>query len=126
MIPISKRIVPALLTALAAGAVLAPAVSARTGDEAASCEIRASRGGGAVTLTALVHAEHRVEGSYSLRVKGRGTSIDQGGPFAARAGREAVVGTVTLGTQGASFEAKLDVTVDGETVTCRQSIRGGI
>lgn len=113
-----------LLVTASAGALGGMAQAARV-PEPARCEIRLSRAGGGVTLTALAHAEHRVAGQYALRISGSGTDIRQGGPFEAAPGRPATLGTISLGG-GGGYRADLDLDVGGRTVSCAQRIGGGI
>lgn len=92
------------------------------------CEIRATPDGGMVSLEALAHTDRNVSGTYSFHVEsaGRtgGTDIEQGGAFSAALGRPATLGIVTLDAKGGVFDAKLEVTVGGKSISCAERLGG--
>ncbi|WP_192177388.1 curli-like amyloid fiber formation chaperone CsgH [Mesorhizobium amorphae] len=92
------------------------------------CEIRATPDGGMVLLEALAHTDRNVSGTYSFHVEsaGRtgGTNIEQGGAFSAAPGRPATLGIVTLDAKGGVFDAKLEVTVGGNSISCAERLGG--
>ena len=75
---------------------------------------------------ALAHADRNVSGTYSFHVESAdrtgGTNIEQGGAFSAAPGKPATLGVVTLGAKGADYDAKLEVTVGGESIGCAERI----
>ncbi|GGE15487.1 hypothetical protein GCM10011390_38260 [Aureimonas endophytica] len=121
---------------LALALVLLPAGALATiGDAGASagplrCEIRAVPSGGMVALEALARSDRSVGGSYAFQVtsagRGGGTDIHQGGAFRAAAGETARLGRVTLGADGAVYDATLDVTVGGRTISCTERVGGAL
>ena len=72
----------------------------------------------------------RRAGSYPFKVKNAGgggsANISQGGDFAIGAGEQATLGQVMLGSNGAVYDARLTVTVDGETIECAERVGGAI
>ncbi|GLQ52824.1 curli-like amyloid fiber formation chaperone CsgH [Devosia nitrariae] len=79
-----------------------------------------------VEIEGVVLADTSISGSYSFEVKSRGPSgnsnIRQGGGFTAEAGKPATLGKVMLGSAGASYDVKLDIDANGESVTCDQRV----
>lgn len=79
-----------------------------------------------VEIEGVVLADVSVSGSYSFEVRSRGPSgnsnIRQGGGFTAEAGKPATLGKVMLGSAGASYDVRLDIDADGESVTCDQIV----
>ena len=114
---------------LGAGAT-AGASSAGSAAAPLGCAIEATRSGGMLTLEAVVRSDRTVAGSYRFRVAGGGgggsTNIAQGGEFAAAPGAPASLGSVMLGSRGASYRATLEVTVGGRTLTCDERFGGAI
>ncbi|KQT82762.1 curli-like amyloid fiber formation chaperone CsgH [Aurantimonas sp. Leaf443] len=108
------------------GVVTAGQGAGKAAEGPAACEIRVSRQAGTIGLTALATAENTISGSYSLSVSGTGTNIQQSGPFHAVPGRPATLGTVTLGSNGGTYQANLDLTIAGDTLSCSRRIRGSI
>lgn len=110
-----------------AAAALVPllAAGAATADSRATplrCEIVAERSGGMTALTAVVHADRPLDGSYSFSIsgKGRGGSSDirQGGQFAAAKGAT-TLGQVML---NGAYDASLKVTVGGKVFSCARGV----
>lgn len=130
---ILTRPMPLLLgagaAAIAAGIALAGQAGAAGASGAAlSCEIAASPAGGSIVLKPLVHAAGPVNGSFRFKVVSAGgagsTNIRQGGGFSAAPGKPAALGQVMLGGGGQVYEASLELTADGRTVTCAETIGG--
>jgi hypothetical protein len=116
------RLMAAALVVVPVGAV-ATMTTAKTLESPQICEIGATpAGSGMVKLDALVHADKSLSGSYTFRVEktgsGGSSTINQGGDFDARAGQTATLSSVSMGGKGARYNATLDVTVGGKTVTC--------
>lgn len=126
IVSMPRRLAALLLLAAGSGGALASMASASGGAKLASCEIALSRSAGALTLTALAHADRNVAGRYSLRVSGSGTDIRQGGSFEVAPDRPATLGTVTLGSSGAHYRADLDLHLGTETLSCSRRIGGAI
>lgn len=114
--------------AVGAGIVAAGLGSGQAGAtaEPLRCEIRATKASGMITLAGIVHADSRIDGSYSFRVAGGGsggrTDISQGGEFTAGPGQAETLGQVMLGGSGAVFDASLDVTAGGRTWRCSERV----
>ena len=89
-----------------------------------ACEIVASRSGAATTLQGIVHADHAVQGSYSLRVAsfggGGSSTVSQGGVFEAGPDGTATLGTVMIGA-GAAYEATLTIDSQAGPAACSGS-----
>lgn len=121
------RMMPLLAAAgIGLGAAGAFAGQAGSDDGPVRCEIEETAAGGMTTLEAVIHADRAVAGSYAFSVEGGGGSnsatINQGGDFEVEPDEPAVVGTVSLGN--GVYDATLEVTVDGETLTCSERSGG--
>ena len=121
-----SRVIAALALVLIPASALATMATADQSLGPMRCEIRATPQGGMVSLEALAHADRKVSGTYSFHVEsaGRtgGTNIEQGGAFSAAPGKPATLGVVTLGAKGAVYDAKLEVTVGGESIGCAERV----
>lgn len=123
-----RRVVAALaLILIPAGALATMATGAQPGGSL-RCEIRATPEGGVVALEAIAYADKGVSGTYSFHVESAGgaggTNIEQSGEFSAASGRPATLGTVTLGGNGAIYDAKLKITVGDKSISCAERIGG--
>ncbi|MCV0397520.1 MAG: hypothetical protein K5872_20105 [Rhizobiaceae bacterium] len=87
------------------------------------CEIVATKSGGMTRLEGVIHADRAAAGTSDFRVSGGGsggsTNIRQGGDFDLAAGESTTLGSVSL---GGSYDATLEVTVNGETFSCGERI----
>ncbi|MQB46452.1 curli-like amyloid fiber formation chaperone CsgH [Rhizobium sp. ICMP 5592] len=123
-----RRVMAALALLLVPAGALAAMATAGQSVEPVRCEIRATPESGMVALEALVHADKNASGTYSFRVESvggaGGTNIEQSGAFNATSGRPATLGAVTLGAKGAVYDATLDVTVGGKSISCTQRVGG--
>lgn len=99
-------------------------------DGLVTCDIRTSQSGDQIMLNAETSAERNVNGSYSFRVSGtgssNGTTINQSGAFVATPSQPATLGSVMLNAKGASYRATLDITVDQQKTSCSKRIGGSI
>ncbi|WP_143748421.1 curli-like amyloid fiber formation chaperone CsgH [Mesorhizobium carmichaelinearum] len=124
----SRRVMAALAMVLIPAGALATMATADQPIEPVRCEIRTTPESSMVTLEALAHAHRNVSGTYSFHVEGAGrsggTNIVQGGAFSAAPGKPATLGAVTLDANGAVYDAKLEVTVDGKSVGCAKRVGG--
>jgi curli production assembly/transport CsgH protein len=121
--------------ALGIGAIIAALhsggnkVSAETaGKDPVRCEIQVTSLGGGVELQGIVFANADVKGVYALQVSSTGSgqsNISQGGQFSARPDAPAKLGTVRLGGDSSTYEAKLKVTWNGQEVECVKKVGGG-
>jgi hypothetical protein len=122
------HVMAALALVLIPAGLLATMATASQSVGPVRCEIRVTPEGGMVSLEALAYADRNVIGTYSFHVEsaGRagGTNIEQGGAFSAAPGRPATLGAVTLDAKGAIYDAKLEVTVDGKSISCADRIGG--
>ena len=83
-----------------------------------ACVITADRSGNGLVLEGIVQANEAVSGMYQLRVEGPGTRMNQGGPFALRAGQATEVGRIQMSGNGAGLEAELTLSIDGRNYSC--------
>lgn len=94
--------------------------------KALSCEIRSTDIRGGVRLEAVVVGHGRASGEYEFVVAKSGSggtsNVSQGGDFEVDAGRETVVGEVTLGSgEKARVRARLTVTSANGRNSCEDS-----
>jgi hypothetical protein len=120
-----------VLAALGLGVTGITAVSARsTNDGSMRCEIQVKEQNSGVALDGVVYASTKMVGEYHLRVSksggGGSANIDQTGDFSAAPGAPGRLGTVMLGTNGGSYDAKLTVTAGGRSVDCTEKVRGSL
>jgi hypothetical protein len=99
------------------------AMANRNSDEL-SCEVRATKVSGGILLEALASAGAEIAGEYEFIISktgpGGSSDVSQGGEFEVGPGREALLGEVTLGSEGGSVEAVLTVrTPDGASCESR-------
>ncbi|ANK94959.1 MULTISPECIES: curli-like amyloid fiber formation chaperone CsgH [Rhizobium] len=115
------------LVLLPVGAVSAM-TTANQSDRVQLCEIKATPGVGMVRLDALVHADKHVGGTYTFHVEkvgnGGSSTINQSGDFDAIEGHAAMLGSVSLDSKGAKYNATLDVIVGDESFSCVKQIGG--
>ncbi|MER9947707.1 curli-like amyloid fiber formation chaperone CsgH [Mesorhizobium sp. M0047] len=108
----------ALATMATAGQALGPV----------RCEIRATPEGDMVSLEALAHANKSVSGTYSFHVESAArtgsTNIEQGGAFSTAPGKPATLSAVTLDAKGGVYDARLELTVDGKSISCAEQFGG--
>lgn len=116
----------ALFATIAIAGCSAGAGEIPAGDEPLRCEIRTSTKNGALVLRGVVHAEEAVAGTYRLIVTGEGgggrANVAQGGGFVAGRGETAQLGTVMLGNRDTSYDARLEIEVNGLGYQCSQRI----
>lgn len=123
----AARAVPVLcglgLAALAIGTGRAAST-----DEPVRCEIQADTAGSMITLQGMVQADEAASGTYRFKVESTGSGgnsdIKQGGSFAVGPDRPATLGRVMLGGGGVVYDASLDVTSNGATVSCSKQVGG--
>jgi hypothetical protein len=92
-----------------------------------ACEISVDERPGTVALEARVMSPGPADGEYRFRVTkrgGGGANIDQSGLFHTDRGRRQRVGQITLGADGGRYDARLEITHDGETISCSERIGG--
>jgi hypothetical protein len=82
------------------------------------CALEARPSGGGLSLAGRVTATRPLTGEYSLRVRGRGVSIDQGGPFSLAAGETGTLGQASLPGRARDYELRLIVEAGGRRVAC--------
>lgn len=83
-----------------------------------ACVITAEASGNMLTLAPVVQATEAVSGTYSLRVEGPGTRLNQGGPFSARAGETLTLGRMMTSGSASSLDAEMTLTIDGREYRC--------
>jgi hypothetical protein len=129
MIKRYKRfVVAAVPFALGLGIAISAGQAGST-DGPVRCEIQASTQNGMVAMQGVVHADVAINGSYRFRVSSAGgggnSNISQGGGFAAGPERAVTLGRVMLGAS-AVYDASLEVTSNGATITCAERVGGAI
>ncbi len=122
-----KSMTAVVLLLAAAGGTAALATAAGTSVKGPlRCEIQVTPQKGTVTLEGVVFSDRAVDGTYSLQVEGSGrsgsNSIQQGGAFSAKAGRDTSLGVVSLGSKGTAYDVTLDVSAGGKKVSCTQYV----
>jgi hypothetical protein len=94
------------------------------------CEIKVKDQGGSVSLEGVVRADAATQGEYHFRVNkaggGGSANIDQRGEFNAGPDNPGRLGSVTLGTNGGTYVAKLTVTAGGQTFECTEKVGGSL
>lgn len=111
------------LAALLVGAGLAG--TALTGAPAAAagglrCDIRTTASGGMIALDSVALTDAAANGSYSFRVVGGGTDIEQGGDFSAAPGKATPLGQVMVGK--GKYKVDLTLTSKGKSIACSKRI----
>lgn len=100
--------------------------SASTAEGLAQCDIAATKTGSTIALEGLVYAEENLQGTYRFTVKSAGgagsTNIAQGGGFVVNAQDSAVLGQMNLGGSGVTYDAWLEIEIDGTVFDCRSRI----
>jgi hypothetical protein len=115
--PFLMTVMALLLTACALAAGGATQAPGPAGQPFA-CELLARASGSGTALEARLEAREAFSGSYGLRVRGSGVSIDQGGELSLAAGQSAFLGNATVSSPLSRLEASLTVTAKGRTVSC--------
>jgi hypothetical protein len=94
------------------------------------CEINVDDQGSSVALNSIIRADTATQGEYHFRVNksggGGSANIDQRGAFKAGPENPARLGSVTFGTNGGTYVAKLTVTADGQTIECSEKVGGSL
>ena len=113
---------------LGLGALSVASVAADQNDSGSiRCEIHEKTTRAGVALEGVVTSKTAVEGSYRLKVTASGAAgssdINQSGEFTAGAKTASSLGSVMLGGNG-SYDARLDVTIDGRTIRCSKRVGG--
>lgn len=108
--------------ALLAGTAVWAAGNGVAGAQGPRCEIVESANGSMTVLQGRIEGEPGANGSYRLTVKSSGgsgsTNVSQGGDFTLEDDGTATLGKVTLGNSGATYDALLKVTLDGQSFDC--------
>ncbi len=93
------------------------------------CQIKANTMSGMIMLENLVHTDAPIDGSYRFKLQStdgsNSTNISQGSHFSAAPGSPAVLGRMML-NPGGTYQARLDVTVNGVSFTCAERIGGSL
>jgi hypothetical protein len=84
-----------------------------------SCALLARQDGGSVVLEGQVTAHDAVSGTYELRVRGSGVSIDQGGGISVGAGQSVRLGEATISGRASDYDASLTITIGGQAYVCQ-------
>lgn len=122
-----------LLVPVLAGLGLTGAALASAGGNAANgplrCEIQAATQAGMISLQGVAESDGALAGTYRFTVEsvaGSGNStIRQGGGFSVEAGSPASLGKVML-SAGGIYDAYLQLSAGGESVTCEKRIGGSL
>lgn len=114
---------PTAVALLLAAATLLPAMGSLPPIAAAapfSCSLRLDATAGGTAVAAELTARRPVAGTYALALRAGGSSVDQGGDFAAEAGETVMLGAASLSARPAAIDARLEVTVSGQRVGCER------
>jgi hypothetical protein len=84
-----------------------------------SCALRARQEGGSVVLEGLVTAREAVSGTYEMRVRGPGVSIDQAGGLSVAASETVQLGEAMMSGHASDYDTSLTVTIGGQTYACQ-------
>lgn len=106
------------LTALALGCT---AIAAHTDDlteTGLSCTVDVTARGAMLTIEGVVTTQETLSGTYQMRVARGGTVMNQGGPFALRAGDSERLGRVMLNGPASGLEVELTLDAEGRTTRC--------
>jgi hypothetical protein len=116
----------AICLVMGAAGLAAGTVYAQNGDGNLSCEIKATKQSGMISIEALATAKQSASGTYRFEISGGSnggsSTIRQGGEFSAGTGETATLGQVTLGANGARYDAKLTINAGGKALTCSERI----
>jgi len=94
------------------------AATVASADQPFTCELAVEPSGRMVNFEGRIQAETATSGTYRLSISGGGTSIDQGGPFSARAGQTLTLGQAMLTGSPDRYDTTLTVEVDGTRYSC--------
>jgi len=126
--PVSKlrQVLPATLIIAGLGLAVASSATATpsTSSDAAplACDIAIEQNGRMVSFQGRVQSSEDMTGTYSLSLSGGGTTIRQGGAFAAEAGDIVTLGQANLSGTPERYEAELTLSVDGATYNCAPNL----
>jgi hypothetical protein len=113
-----------LLLGVGAGGMAMGASEDELMDGPVRCEIQATAKKSMIALKSVVMADVSTQGSYQFKVKSSGgsgrTNIQQGGNFSVEPDEEAILGKVTVGNNGATYDVTLKIMADGETIECSE------
>ena len=117
--PFLMTVMALMLTACAMALGGPPAPPApNLADQPFASELLARPTGRGTELEGRLDAHDAFAGSYALRVRGPGVSVDQAGELSLAAGQSALLGQASLSGNLSSLDASLTVTGQGRTVTC--------
>ena len=83
-----------------------------------ACTLLARQQGGTITLQGQIDAHDAVSGSYALKVRGPGVSVDQSGDLSLGRGASSILGEASMSGRRSDLDAALTVTAMGRTVAC--------
>ncbi|WP_127145632.1 curli-like amyloid fiber formation chaperone CsgH [Pelagibacterium montanilacus] len=105
-----------------AGATQAGGSFTGAGTDATECAIATTAEGGMTRIKALYQAGQTGWGTYRLEVESVGgpnrSTISQGGEFSAGPDEAVTLGSVNLGGQGATYDARLSIEIGGKSYAC--------
>jgi len=111
------------------GAVIGSDHIEHSREEPLRCEIQRISPGEMTSLQGVIETDKAVSGTYEFRVvsSGRGgqSNVRQGGAFSATSGGVVKLASIMVGGSGTSFDASLEITLNGKTIECSDS-RSGI
>ncbi len=106
------------LTALALGCTAIAGQTDATYQGPLACTVDVTSRGGMLTLEGVVTTTEALSGTYHLRVARGGTLMNQGGPFALRAGDTERLGRVTMNGPASGLEVELTLETNAGTTRC--------
>lgn len=90
------------------------------------CEIHTEMANGMMTVQSDVHADFDTQGTYRFTLTSvshaGSTNLSQGGNFSAGPEKSATLGKMILGGNGTQYDASLEISANGETITCNERL----
>ena len=83
-----------------------------------ACSLMARSEGGGTALEGRLQAQEAISASYSLKVRGTGVTIDQGGDLTLAAGESTILGEAQVSGGLGTLDVELTVTANGRTYAC--------
>jgi hypothetical protein len=84
-----------------------------------ACALLARQEGGSVVLEGQVTGREAVSGTYEMRVRGPGVSIDQAGGLSVAASETVRLGEAMISGRASDYDTSLTVTIGGQTYACQ-------
>ena len=116
----------AIVTGLGAGGMAMGAHQDAKEGGPVRCEIETSSRNGMHLIEGLVDVDEPVAGAYEFKIKTSGRSgssnTKQGGSFTAAPGEPTILGRVSMGSPGATFDIDLKLKISGQSIECSKRL----